>query len=112
MDVRFALVVSYRAYGHLNRWEAVTITDVGSIQKKAKHVRRMTTGTACIDGSNPIKLLRSLKLLMNFDDARISEGLPVRILADLLEGSATSFYYTQSGSGSIPSSAIQSAKFS
>ena len=113
MDVRFALVVSYRAYRLLDQREAVTLAEAGTIHKKAKSIRRMTTGTACFDGSKPIKLLSFLKLVKeSFDDARIPEGMAVRVLAHLLEGSARSFYYTRSGTGAVPSSAKQFSMFS
>ena len=73
----------------------------------------MTTGTACFDGSKNIKHFRFLKLVKeSFDDARISEGPAVRVLADLLESSARRFYYTRSGTEAIKSSAKQSSKFS
>ena len=113
MDVRFALVVSYRPYRLLDQREAVTLVEASTIHKKAKSIRRMTTGTACFDGSKPIKLLSFLKLVKeSFDDARIPEELAVPVLAHLLEGSARSFYYTRSGTGAIPSSAKRSSKFS
>ena len=113
MDVRFVWVVSYRAYGLLDQREPVTLAEAGTINKKAESIRRMTTSTALLDGSKPIKFLSFLKLVKDcFDDAMISEGLAVRVPVHLLEGSARSFYYTRSGTGAIPSSAKQSSKFS
>ena len=113
MDVRSALVVSHWAYRLLDQREAVTVSGSGTIRKKAKSIRRMTTGTACFEGSKPIKLLSFLKLVKeSFDDTRISEGLAVRVLAPLLQGGSRSFYYKRRGTGAISSAAKQSSKSS